>query len=114
MDKPVKEKKPAKSRESILVLCAHSDDQILGLGGTLAKYSNEGKKITIIIFSYGEKSHPWLKKKVTVRMRVKESQEAGKVIGAEKTIFMGLEEGRFPDDIEAKGIHEKIKRLVEE
>jgi LmbE family N-acetylglucosaminyl deacetylase len=113
MDKSEKKQK-RKQRESILVLCAHSDDQILGLGGTLAKYSDEGKRIFIIIFSYGEKSHPWLKKKVTVKMRVKESQAAGKVIGAEKTIFMGLEEGKFSEDIDNKGIHEKIKRLIED
>jgi LmbE family N-acetylglucosaminyl deacetylase len=99
-------------KETVLVLCAHSDDQVFGLGGTLAKYSKEGKRIIIVIFSYGEKSHPWLKKKVTVKMRVKESQEAGKLIGAEKTIFFGLEEGKFSEDIVEMEIHSKMIRMI--
>lgn len=101
----------ALSKDTILVLCAHSDDQILGAGGTLAKYAWEGKRIIIIVFSYGEKSHPWLKKKITVSMRVKESQEASKVIGAEKTIFYGIEEGKFREQILERGIHLNIEKV---
>ena len=105
-------KKKRKPKESILVLCAHSDDQIFGVGGTLAKYAEEGKRILIVVFSYGEKSHPWLKKKVTVKIRVKESHEAAKIIGIEKTIFLGIEEGKFSREIEEKDIHDKIYRLI--
>lgn len=98
-------------KECVMVLCSHSDDQVFGAGGTLAKYAGEGKRVIIIVFSYGEKSHPWLKKKVTVKMRVNESQEAGKIIGAEKTIFYGIEEGRFREQIAERIIHEKLKNL---
>ena len=100
------------SRESVLVLCAHSDDQIFGVGGTLAKYAQEGKRIIIVVFSYGERSHPWLKKKVTVKMRVKESQEAGRIIGAEKTIFFGVQEGKFLEDIRERDIHDRVYRII--
>jgi LmbE family N-acetylglucosaminyl deacetylase len=99
-------------KESVLVLCAHSDDQIFGVGGSLAKYAEEGKSVITIIFSYGEKSHPWLKRKVTIKMRVKESQEAAKIIGVEKTMFLGIYEGRFPQEIEEKEIHDRIYRLI--
>jgi LmbE family N-acetylglucosaminyl deacetylase len=95
-----------------MVLCAHSDDQILGPGGTLAKYANEGKDIVIIVFSFGEKTHPWLKKKHTIEMRVKESQEAAKVIGAKETMFFGLEEGKFAKQIEERDISEKTATLI--
>lgn len=105
--------KEGKKKESVLVICAHSDDQILGVGGTLAKYAREGKKIIIVVFSYGERSHPWLKKKFTIKMRVKESQEAGKIIGAEKTIFFGLREGKFPEDFVEKEIHDKVYRIID-
>lgn len=39
--------------ERILVIVAHSDDQMLGPGGTLVKYAKEGKEIHTVIFSYG-------------------------------------------------------------
>ncbi len=29
--------------EKILIICAHNDDHILGLGGTIANYLKEGK-----------------------------------------------------------------------
>lgn len=104
---------PKPKKESIMVLCAHSDDQILGVGGTLAKYAREGREIVIIIFSFGEKSHPWLQKKHTIEMRVKESLEASKVIGVKKTLFFGIEEGRFQEEIAEREIEKKMLALIE-
>ncbi|MFH1849793.1 MAG: PIG-L deacetylase family protein [archaeon] len=98
--------------KNILVLCAHNDDQILGAGGTLAKFAKEGMKITTVIFSYGEGSHPWLKREEVIRMRVKECSEANKVIGGGDVIYLGLKEGLFNEEIEAKNIKEKIKRII--
>jgi LmbE family N-acetylglucosaminyl deacetylase len=46
---------------TVLVIVAHNDDHIIGAGGTLAKYAQEGKKVRTIIMSYGESSHPHLK-----------------------------------------------------
>ena len=48
----------------MLVVCAHPDDNILGAGGTIAKYSSEGKKVITVIASYGESGNPWLKENV--------------------------------------------------
>ncbi|MFC1753938.1 PIG-L deacetylase family protein [Thermoproteota archaeon] len=101
-----------KPKNTVLVLCAHSDDQIFGLGGTLAKYASDGKRIVVVVFSYGEKSHPWLKREVTVKMRVKESHEAAKIIGVEKTMFLGIEEGRFSEHIDERDIHDRVYRLI--
>ncbi|MFP4523125.1 MAG: PIG-L deacetylase family protein [Candidatus Woesearchaeota archaeon] len=83
------------SSSTILVIVAHSDDQILGPGGTLAKYASQGKDVHTIILSYGEMSHPHLKKKVIASMRVKEAREADKVIGGKGVTFFGLDEGKF-------------------
>jgi N-acetylglucosamine malate deacetylase 1 len=99
---------------SILVFCAHSDDQILGVGGTIAKYAKEGKKITTVIFSYGESSHPWLQRKVTVEMRVKEAQKADKVVGGSGVIFLGLTENKFPTETDEKDIFHRIIELIKD
>ena len=69
------------NRNSVMVFCAHSDDQMFGAGGALAKYAREGGKIFTVVFSFGEYSHPWLRKRVTIEIRVEESQRADKVIG---------------------------------
>ncbi|PIN68851.1 hypothetical protein COV93_07740 [Candidatus Woesearchaeota archaeon CG11_big_fil_rev_8_21_14_0_20_43_8] len=103
-----------KKDENILVICAHSDDQIFGVGGTIARYSDEGKNVNTVIFSYGESTHPWLKRKVSVEMRVKESIEADKVVGGHGVIFFGLKEGRFKEEGKKKRIKEKLIRLIDE
>ena len=58
--------------EKILVLCAHSDDQVLGIGATIAKYSEEGKKVYVMIFSNGEMTPFWIKSHLTIRARIKD------------------------------------------
>jgi len=97
---------------SVLIICAHSDDQIFGPGGTIAKYAQEGKNIHTIIFSYGEKSHPLHQKQHTVKMRVKESLNVDKFLGGSGVIFLGLEEGKFSEQFNNKKMHPKIRKLI--
>jgi N-acetylglucosamine malate deacetylase 1 len=96
--------------KSIVVFGAHSDDQVLGVGGTIAKYAAEGYDVTTVIFSLGELTHPWLQRKHTAEMRVGESERAGKVLGSKKLLFLGLNEGKFPVEFEDRKV--KILRLL--
>jgi LmbE family N-acetylglucosaminyl deacetylase len=102
------------SQDSILVICAHSDDQIFGPGGTIAKYAKEGKKVYTIIFSYGEMSHPWFQKMYTIKARVKESLDVDKFIGGTGVIFLGLEEGKFVEQYNTRKMYPKLKKLIEQ
>lgn len=81
-------------RDTILIFSAHSDDFVLGAGGTIARYVKEGKKARVIVFSYGEKSHPWLKKHITKKMRAEEAFQASKVLRC-KMSFLDLHEFNF-------------------
>jgi len=102
------------ARDTIMAFCAHNDDPILGLGGTLAKYAKKRKKITIVIFSYGELSHPWLKKEVTAEMRMKEANNSFEVLGCKNVIYLGLDEGRFLEQVEAGDPKQKIIEMIRE
>ncbi|MBD3208802.1 PIG-L family deacetylase [Candidatus Woesearchaeota archaeon] len=84
-----------KKKGTVVCICAHPDDQIFGPGGTLAKYAKEGKKILTIILSYGEFSHPHFKQEIIAKTRVKESEDADKIIGGSGILFLGLKEGKF-------------------
>ncbi len=96
----------------VFVICAHSDDQIFGPGGTVAKYAKEGKQIYTIIFSYGEGSHPWFQKHYTIKARVKEALSADKFIGGSGVLFLGLQESKFLEQYSARKIHAKMRRLL--
>jgi len=99
-------------KETILVVVAHSDDQILGPGGTLAKYIEEGKRVKTIIFSYGEMSHPYFKPEVIAKMRVKEAEDADKILGGDGVEFYGLPEGKFRTEFKKKNYSSKLKKAI--
>ncbi len=102
-----------KTKETVFVFCAHSDDQVIGPGATLAKYAREGRDIYTFIFSFGEKSHPWLKREAIIKMRVKEAKKADKIIGGKGVYFLNLSEGKFSSQIKEKDIINKLKHFVE-
>jgi len=100
------------SKETVLVVVAHSDDQILGAGGAVAKYVEEGKKIITVIFSYGELSHFYFKREIIAKMRVKESQDADKIIGGDGVIFFGVKEGKFKDDFKKRNLKSRMQEII--
>ncbi len=97
---------------TILSLVAHNDDHVIGAGGTLAKYASMGKKVRTIIFSFGEGSHPHLKREVIIRMRVRESLKSDKLIGGKGIAYLGLSEGSFNEEFKKKNIYKKIADIV--
>ena len=101
----------SKKRETIIVLSAHSDDFVLGAGGTIANYTKERKKVIAIVFSYGENSHPWLKEKVVQKMRSDETFEASKILHC-KTYFFDCRELHFTEDYHQKNIEQKMIQLI--
>ncbi|MGE0793044.1 MAG: PIG-L deacetylase family protein [Candidatus Woesearchaeota archaeon] len=96
----------------IFAIVAHSDDQILGPGATLAKYAKEGKNILTIIFSYGVFSNPHFKKEVIKDLRIEEAHKADKIIGGQQVIFFDLKEGNFKQDFYEKNFNEELKKLL--
>lgn len=101
-------------KETILVFSAHNDDQIIGAGGTLAKYAKQGKEIIVYIFSFGESSHPHFHKEEIIKTRVKELQEADKLLHIEKSLHLGLKEGDFFNEFTKKKRKEIIMRAIKE
>ena len=101
-------------KQSILFLCAHNDDHIIGAGGTIIKYAKDGNEIFTIVFSYGESSHPHFKREFAVQMRVKESFDAAKILGEERMTYLGLKEGRFLDDFKRKRLARKLRNIINE
>lgn len=98
-------------KEVILVLGAHSDDFVIGAGGTIAKYAQEGKKIISVVFSYGESSHPWLKESVVKKFRSKETFSASKILDC-KTYFFNLKEFNFYKDYKKDNLEKELLKII--
>lgn len=65
----------------ILAFGAHADDVEIGMGGTIAKYANNGKTIVICDLTQAEMSSNG-----TVALRMKEAEVAGRLLGIEERL----------------------------
>ncbi|MFC1774686.1 PIG-L deacetylase family protein [Nanoarchaeota archaeon] len=99
-------------KETILVLCAHNDDQVIGAGGTLAKYAKQGCIVKSIIFSFGASSHPHLKSELIIKTRIKESLQADRILKGSGVAYLGLKEGKFKEEIKKKKVKERLQLLI--
>jgi LmbE family N-acetylglucosaminyl deacetylase len=79
-----------------LVCAAHADDEVIGLGGTIAKLAKT-EDVVVVIFFYGADLAgrlfswpPWLSEEKLTKKRVYESQKACDFLGVKETVFLGL------------------------
>src|SRR3989344_308017 len=98
---------------TILLCVAHSDDEVISMGGSIAKFTKEGKNVIVVIFSYGAESLPWLKERHVIETRVKEAMNIDNFLGVKKTIFMGLSDSKMEEKMERRNTEEKLRRIIE-
>jgi len=99
-------------KETVLVIAAHNDDQIIGAGGVLAKYAKQGKRIVTIVCSFGVVSHPHLRAEVIKKCRLEECKKADGLLGFAETIYLGLKESKFKDEFKKEAVRERIKDIL--
>ena len=68
----------------ILVIAPHNDDEILGVGATMAKYAKIGHETIVCEVTAGDLNHP------IVQQQKREAQKSHNLLGVSKTIFMDL------------------------
>jgi LmbE family N-acetylglucosaminyl deacetylase len=98
----------------ILVIVAHPDDEVLGCGGAIASYSNQGHDVTSVIFTYGENANLNESPKKLAKTRSKESIRAGKILGVKKMYFLGLPDNTLSDEIKDEDLSIKIIKIIKE
>jgi len=76
--------------KKVLVVCAHPDDETLGLGGTLALHSLNKDRVEVLIFADGESSRDDSMKKI--EKREMQAEKACKILGVKKVEFLRYED----------------------
>ena len=97
---------------NILIFCAHSDDEAIGMGGSIAKYVDQKKKIIKIVFSHGEKSIPHYHEHIVKKERKKETKHASKYIGIENTVYLGLSDTKLKKEVNKDWVKKRVKELI--
>ncbi len=106
-----------KSIGNILVIAAHPDDEVLGLGGTILKKAMNGHKIFVVFLATGitarypnpEKQKDKIKYEITNLK--KESEKSAAILKIEKIYFLDFPDNRL-DTIPKMDITFKLKEII--
>ena len=82
------------ANERVMVVTAHPDDSEFGAGGTVAKLTREGREVTYVIVTNGNKGSGdrTMTPERLAAIREEEQRNAARVLGVETVDFLG-----FPD-----------------
>jgi len=92
----------------ILVICAHPDDETLGLGGTLSLHAKEGDEIQVLVFSEGETARG---DKAKVSLRQTQAKKAALILGIKKIEFLGYPDQKL-DSIPTLELTQQIEKVM--
>lgn len=96
----------------VLVVVAHPDDEVLGVGGTIRKITKRGGVVKTVICSNGDAFPFWVSKEEVVKRRREEALKADKILGVSETIFLGLKDTKLKKS--KRMISEKVLELLKE
>ncbi len=92
--------------EPLRVLCiyAHPDDTEFTIGGSVARWADEGAEITYCIITDGAagSNDPNQNLKELVRIRAEEQRCAAKVLGVKEVLFLGYADGSLQPTMELR------------
>jgi LmbE family N-acetylglucosaminyl deacetylase len=94
-----------------MVIFAHPDDAEGNCGGTTAKWVREGKVIYYLVLTNGDKGSwdPSMTSEKLAPIREKEQEEAAKVLGVSKVIFLRIPDGELEVSL---ALRKEIARLI--
>jgi len=100
--------------ESILIVAAHPDDEVLGCGGTMARLVKEGHEVRIAILAEGMTARGKQREDTAdedlVRLH-RQAQEAADVVGAKELILCKLPDNRL-DTIPLLDVIKVVEDLI--
>jgi len=83
----------------VMVVAAHPDDPEFLAGGTVARLAKEGREITYVIVTNGNKGSGdrGMTSEQLRPIRAEEQRRAARVLGVERVEFLGYEDGEVED-----------------
>lgn len=107
-------------KNRILIVAAHPDDETLGCGGTIAKYTKEGDKVYCLFLGRGKASRFYPNKSDSQKTKKeqtileKEARKAAKILGISKIFFEDFSDQQYDTVslLEIINAIEKIKKKV--
>jgi len=87
--------------ERVMVISPHPDDVDFGCSGTIARWSREGRDITYVICTSGDKGADLpMSPESIAAIREKEQLAAAEIVGVRKVVFLRLKDGELENNRE--------------
>ena len=88
----------------VLVVMAHPDDAEFGAAGTIAKWANEGRQVTYLILTDGNRgsSDPAMTAERLAQIRHAEQRAAAMKLGVKDVFFLGYDDGSLQPTLDLR------------
>ena len=96
---------------NILVIAAHPDDEVLGMGGTIKKLSEAGNNMQLCVISEGASAQ--YSDKNMINERRESCIKAGKILGIQDFKFLNFPDAKL-DSIPQLEINIEIEKIISE
>jgi len=93
---------------NILIIAAHPDDEVLGMGGTIKKLSKKNKIILCVV---SEGATAQYKDKKMIKVRRDSCKKTAKILGISQTIFLDYPDMRL--NLSHLDINKKLEEIIE-
>lgn len=98
--------------KTVLVVAAHSDDEALGCGGTIARHVAEGDSVYAVFIADGVSSREGAGDD-EFGLRGQAAESARQILGISKNYFLGLPDNRL-DSIPLIDVIQPLERIISE
>ena len=104
-----------KRKGSILVIAAHPDDEVIGCGGTIAKHTENGDRVHILIAAEGATSRQKKRNRLEVDEELTDLKTAAskskRILGAESIEMLDFPDNRL-DSLDRLDLIKKIEEYI--
>ncbi|MBW4432884.1 MAG: PIG-L family deacetylase [Pelatocladus maniniholoensis HA4357-MV3] len=93
----------------ILIIAPHPDDEILGVGGTIARFAAEKNEVYVVIMTQG---YPPDFSEEMNQIDRQEALAAHQILGVKETIFLSFPAARL-DNVPHRDMNEQLLKLIQ-
>ena len=97
--------------KTVLVVAAHTDDEALGCGGTIARHVAEGDTVHTVFLADGVSSRPDAQYDA-LDVRQQAAEQAQKILGVSSASYLGLPDNRL-DSLALLDIVQPLEAVIE-
>ena len=100
---------------NILIIAAHPDDEVLGCGGCMAKWSQGGNNVHVLIMAEGITSRDKSRDRVTCQNELshlaQSAKKAGKILGVQSVELLDYPDNRM-DSVDLLDVVKNINDIA--